>query len=93
MRKFFVLFVIVVMAAGFIFFSPFHSIEASAEEKISADSYISYVVKDGDTLWSIAEQHSGSFSSTKECVDEIRRVNGIVNPTIYAGDLLAVPCN
>lgn len=91
MRKYIILVVIIVIAACFVLLMPFHNIKASAKEKISPSGYTTYVVKEGDTLWSIAEQHPGNYSSTKECLNEIRRVNGIINPTIYAGDLLAVP--
>lgn len=49
---------------------------------------IKYIIKPGDTLWSIAEKYLGDGSRYQELVD----YNQIENPDlIYAGDTLKIP--
>ena len=47
---------------------------------------ISYKVKSGDSLWTIARRHQTT-------VDEIKQANGLQGSRIYAGQILEVPVN
>lgn len=47
---------------------------------------ISYRVKSGDSLWTIARRH-------RTTVDEIKQANGLQGSRIYAGQILEVPVN
>jgi LysM repeat protein len=48
-----------------------------------------YVVRPGDTLWSIAER--ASAGDTRAGVWELRRRNGLAGSTIFPGQRLTVP--
>jgi LysM repeat protein len=48
------------------------------------------VVQPGDTLWSIAERYSPG-TDRFETIDEIRRLNGIEDYTVHAGQRLVLP--
>lgn len=50
-------------------------------------SYITYTIKQGDTLWGIAKQHLGAGSRYKE----IKELNGLTSNTIRAGRTLRIP--
>lgn len=48
--------------------------------------YTSVEVKEGDTLWTIAEAYmSAEFVDLNTYVDEIKEVNGMYNDTIHTG--------
>jgi LysM repeat protein len=51
---------------------------------VSAATVIQHRVRQGDSLWTIAQQHGAS-------VEEIRRQNGIGSSRIYAGQVIEVP--
>lgn len=48
-----------------------------------------YVVRPGDTLWSIATHHVGG--DPREAVWEIREVNGLTTSSIRVGQTLVLP--
>lgn len=48
-------------------------------------------VKNGDTLWSIAERHHVRGTDTKSVVAWIEEENGLTNPTLMVGETLLVP--
>jgi hypothetical protein len=50
----------------------------------------SAVVRDADTLWAIAGRHAPS-RPTWEVVAEIRELNGLADPTVFPGQVLALP--
>ncbi|MBU00590.1 MAG: hypothetical protein CME14_04730 [Gemmatimonadetes bacterium] len=52
----------------------------------SRTAEISYTVRSGDSLWTIARRHQTT-------VNELRQVNGLQGSTIYAGQILEVPAN
>ena len=48
-----------------------------------------YVVRPADTLWSIATRHYGG--DPREAVWRIQRRNGLSDPTLIPGTVLALP--
>ncbi len=54
-------------------------------------SYESYVVQDGDTLWTIASEYKFGDYSTREFVSEIKTLNGLSKDTIHTGCYILVP--
>jgi hypothetical protein len=48
------------------------------------------VVRQGDTLWSVAERHRPRANRVA-VIEEIRRLNGLDDYTVYAGQELALP--
>ena len=54
--------------------------------------YSTYVVQDGDTIWSIAQDHmSGKYSDCRDYVKDVMRVNRMKKSLIHPGDLIAIP--
>ena len=51
---------------------------------------ITYTVKPGDTLWSIAEKYKPSWVDTREYIYEIQDLNGMSNSNIDIGDKLSL---
>jgi LysM repeat protein len=55
----------------------------------SAGQRQSYVVKPGDSLWSIAaDRYAGD---PREGVWKLKRINGLATPSIYPGQELQLP--
>ncbi len=53
---------------------------------------ISVEIESGDSLWSIAAEHySAEFSSMKDYIDEIKRMNRLSSDKITAGNYLLIP--
>lgn len=49
-------------------------------------------IEQGDSLWSIAaEYYTNDFSTLKEYIKEIKRMNCLKDDTIYAGGYLLIP--
>ncbi|MBN2221222.1 MAG: LysM peptidoglycan-binding domain-containing protein [Vallitaleaceae bacterium] len=54
--------------------------------------YYSLEIEFSDTLWEISKEYNNSeFFSTKEYLNEIKRINGIVSNDIYAGQRITLP--
>ena len=54
--------------------------------------YTSVEIEAGDTLWTIAEEYmSAEYDDINEYIKEIKKINGIYNDTIHAGNYLMVP--
>lgn len=54
--------------------------------------YTSVEIEYGDTLWTIAEAHmSAEYDDIESYIREIKKINGIHNDTIHAGNYLMVP--
>ena len=53
--------------------------------------YTSITIKDGDTLWSIAEEYMyDDYDSVKEYANELIKINGLTDDTLYAGNNLVI---
>lgn len=52
-----------------------------------------HLVAAGDTLWSIAAQHTEPGGDVRAVVFEIKRMNRVDDSVIRAGDQLVVPLN
>ncbi len=54
--------------------------------------YETVVIKEGDSLWSIAEEHIDSYSGTaRDLVNEIASVNNLETDSIITGTYILVP--
>ena len=69
-------------------------LNAHAEEKYVKPLnryYTSVQLKQGDSLWDIAGTYAeGSGYSTREYVDELKRMNGLKGENIHSGEFLTV---
>lgn len=68
---------------------PFH-VRASAAEDM-CKYYKSVLIESGDTLWSIAAKYKAAGMNTSSVVEEIKRMNGLSNDQIIAGNYLIIP--
>ena len=59
-------------------------VEVLERRTTSRTAEISYTVRSGDSLWTIARRH-------RTTVNEIRQANGLRGSTIYAGQILELP--
>lgn len=57
----------------------------------SKTEYVTVVVSNGDTLWSIAERYSDGSMDIRQLIYEISKINGIESGQIYAGQEISVP--
>ena len=76
----------------------FTYILSSSDNFVKADSEIktvyvdSRVVKQGETLWSIAKGYNSVYyRNTKEYVEAIKECNNLYSDEIYAGTSLIIP--
>lgn len=51
------------------------------------NSFTTYIVKSGDTLWGIAERYLGNGSK----YSELKSLNGLASDTIYPGQTIKIP--
>lgn len=58
---------------------------------ISVKYYKSIMVERGDTLWSIATEHTDTSTTTVDLVNEIKQLNNLHGDTITCGSYLIIP--
>lgn len=71
--------------------SIFSARHAAYAESASNVTYETVRVQSGDSLWSLAQEHSVDGLSTQETSDIIRSVNHLEHGSLDAGDVLKVP--
>lgn len=69
-------------------FSARHAVYAESASNVT---YETVRVQSGDSLWSLAQEHSVDGLSTQETSDIIRSVNHLEHGSLDAGDVLKVP--
>lgn len=63
----------------------------AGEDGPSEKYYVSYCVKGGDTLWSIAcENMTSSYVSAYEYIDEIKSINNLSSNNLTAGSSIII---
>lgn len=84
--------VLLVMVLSGFFGKNLMQVMAEEQESISYQKYYTSIrLEKGDTLWDIAEQygrHSGK--STEEYVRELKKMNGLSDDLIHAGNYLTI---
>ena len=71
--------------------SIFSARHAAYAESASNVTYETVRVQSGDSLWSLAQEHSVDGLTTQETSDIIRSVNHLEHGSFDAGDVLKVP--
>ena len=56
-----------------------------------AYTYKSYIVEQGDTIWSIADKHCNINKQIGEKAHKIMKVNDVLDGNIHPGDTLWIP--
>lgn len=94
MKKLCVMIIIfIIFSVGFMKFVEGTSFQSSAAERELPIGYTSYVVRTGDSLWSIAKSKMPKEEeSVEDFIQEIKTVNHLKSDYIYGGQLIAVPC-
>ncbi len=84
--------VLLITIGSTIFGSIFSSAQADAEESgVEYKYYKSVLIKDGDTLWSVAKEYcTDDYSSTQEYIDELIELNDLSSDIIHAGQHLVI---
>ena len=87
--------VVAVAVAFTLFFvlamSVFSARHAAYADSVANVTYESVRVQSGDSLWSLAQEHSIDGLSTQETSDMIRSVNHLERGSLDAGAVLKVP--
>lgn len=53
--------------------------------------YFQVIIKAGDSLWSIAEEHTPEHSDLRETMKLIEERNNISSSQLFAGELIEIP--
>ena len=84
----------IILSSLLVFFASM-SIQASDMEhkqQVSYKYFKSIYITQGDTLWSIAEANMNEhYSSQKEYINEVKRMNSLTSDHIECGSYLIVP--
>jgi len=62
----------------------------SSNGKNAKREYRTITVRQGDTLWGIADKYRGK-TEIREYIYQIKKLNNLDNATIYAGQKLSLP--
>lgn len=92
MKRLFFLLVVTVMVCSSFFGHNLMSAMAEEQKSVSYNKYYTSIqIKEGDSLWAIAEHyrnHSGK--STEEYLKELKNINRLGEDIIHAGNYLTV---
>ena len=75
----------IIIVLGF-FITPFNT---TASATTNQDNFIIITVKDGDTLWHIAQKYT-TGKNIRRTIHEIEQINNIRNSMIYPGQQLKI---
>lgn len=84
---------IILILIGILVIPVSHFRVAAGEKNRQQIEYKTYVVRPGDTLWGLADDHMGeTFQNHQDYIRDVMRANGMNQAYIYAGQLLIIPC-
>lgn len=87
------LLVAIIFTIAAIFVSCMLISNAKASKIEREKSMTSIQVKQGDTLWTIAEKYAdkSEWGEYDDYIDEVKKINGIKGNTIHAGGYIVIP--
>lgn len=86
-----ILALVVLIGSNFFGHSLMNAMAEEPEGPVLNRCYKSITIEKGDSLWTIAREYSsGTELSVKEYVDELKRMNGLGEDVIHAGNNLTV---
>lgn len=86
-----VLALVVLISSNFFGHSLMNAMAEEPEGPVMNRCYKSVTIQKGDSLWAIAREYStGTDLSVQEYVDELKRMNGLGEDIIHAGNNLTV---
>ena len=90
-RPVFILATLVLITALSIIIGSIVSDAHTTETDQAYKYYTSIMIQEGDTLWSIADEHmSGQYKSKQSYISEIKKLNHLTNDSIMAGQYLII---
>ncbi|MBE5952880.1 MAG: LysM peptidoglycan-binding domain-containing protein [Lachnospiraceae bacterium] len=90
--KLFMVSLCVLLTLGVCFFSSFNDTGKVSASTSNQKYFICIDIKEGDSLWSIADLYiSEEYSSVEEYVKEVKELNGLTSDKIFCGATLVVP--
>ena len=90
--KLFMISLCVLLTVGVCFFSSFKDTGKVSASTSNQKYFICIDIKEGDSLWSIADLYiSEEYSSVEEYVKEVKELNGLTSDKIFCGATLVVP--
>ena len=78
----------IIIVLGF-FITPFNG---TASANTNQDDFIIITVRDGDTLWNIAQRYT-TGNNIRRTIFEIEQINDIRRSIIHPGQQLKIPVN
>ncbi len=92
-KVFFALVIIMLVSLGVLFGTNVKTLASSKADVASYNKYYTSVrIEAGDTLWDMVDDYIEDLNiSKREYIDEICRLNGIVEDEIHAGDYIVIP--
>lgn len=91
-----IILILILAAAAALFFliGPLHMFSIPAEANSAQTVYETYVVEEGDTLWSIADDHlCEAYPDCSSYMEELKRANNLSGAAIYTDELLLIPAD
>ena len=86
--------VLVIMVALFLIVLLVLPEKSASAENTPVGTYTitSVEIQEGDSLWSLAEEYyTNEFHCVTNFITEIKRMNGLSNDTLYAGNYILIP--
>lgn len=91
-RKVFYFGIVLAVIIFFIIFGTSTTANAGTKNSVRYKYYTSVLVKDGSSLWEIAQTYmTEEYTSTEEYIDEVKEINHMCDNVLYEGSYLCVP--
>ncbi len=85
-------FFIAAFVIGFLVFQTSNIANAGTQNSIRHKYYTSVEIKQGNSLWKIAEEYmSEEYDSIDDYIKEVKQINHLTEDLIYEGAYLCVP--
>lgn len=90
-KRFFLFTTILILIFSIIIANIFNLNKSYGQYANKESEYNHYVIKKGDTLWSIVNNHYSNKYDPRELIYQIKNLNELEDNIIYEGDTLKLP--
>jgi hypothetical protein len=81
----------VILSIVIILIFTLYNLNAFSLNKEDYNNYIEILVKDGDTIWNIAEKYNSNGNDLRQLVYDISKINDVEDSVIIPGQKIIVP--
>ena len=82
----------IILSSFMVFFVSMSTQASDMDHQVTYKYFKSVYISQGDTLWSIAEENMDEhYHSTREYIEEVKRMNSLTSDQIVCGSYLIVP--